>query len=164
MVRQFERHQNHDLAILVDLWQAAEPSAQDVKNVELAVSLAATMVREMCRLAAGQVWITAAGRELTHLGGTASLALFRDAIEGLALLEAAEHERFDELLTRVAREIPASARTILISTRGQALEVLRGQLDAGNEQLDEVWHRIETIDVGSEGFEPYFQPARELAR
>ena len=85
MVRQFERHQNHDLAVLVDLWQPPTPSADDLERVEVAVSLASTMVREMCLRGGGQIWVATAERELNLVSGAASQALFRDAIETLAL-------------------------------------------------------------------------------
>lgn len=156
MVRQFERHQNHDLAVLVDLWQPAQPQDKDLERVELAVSLAATMVREMCRRGGGQVWLAAAERELSLMSGATSLAFFGDAIEKLALVQGRDHNRAAELITLAAREIPSSARSVLITTRGQALEQVRATMSIGPDQGEPFWDRVETIDVASDALELHF--------
>ena len=55
MVRQFDRQRNRDLAVLIELWQPEVPTAEQLENVELAVSFAATLVAEACRTG-GATW------------------------------------------------------------------------------------------------------------
>lgn len=158
MVRQFERQKNYDLALLVDLWQPANPTPEDRERVELAVSLAATMLREHCRHSGGQLWLLTAGREVALVKGAASMALFRDGLEGLALVQAVSRDHLPDLVALAGREVPVSARLTLISTRKPPAEswqeTLPRQPDAPSAN---VWGRIETIDVGSEDLGRCFQ-------
>lgn len=160
MVRQFERQQNFDLALLVDLWQPDSPTSEDRERVELAISLAATMLREHCRNSSGHLWLLTAGREVAIVKGTASMALFRDGLEGLALQQAVSRDHLPELAALAGRELPVSARLTLISTRKPAAESRQTTL-AGQpgDPLTEMWDRIETIDVGSTDLGRCFQTA-----
>ena len=57
VVRQFEQRRSQNLALLVDLWQPADPSDEDLARVETAVSLVATLIAEACRVSGrGSRW------------------------------------------------------------------------------------------------------------
>lgn len=158
MVRQFERHQNHDLALLLDLWQPADPTSEDRDRVELAVSLVATMLREHCRQSGGHLWLFTSGRELPLVKGPASMALFRDGMEGLAVQQALSRDHMPELVAVAGRELPLSARIRLITTRKPPVEPCQSAVPGSTEdQLAEIWSRIETIDVSSGDLDRCFQ-------
>jgi len=158
MVRQFERQQNYDLALLVDLWQPANPTPKDRERVELAVSLAATMLREHCRNSGGHLWLLIAGRDTALVRGAASLALFRDGLEILALEQAVSRDHLPELVALAGREVPAAARLTLISTRKHSAESWQPSLlQAPDDRMAGVWSRIETIHVGSDDLGRAFQ-------
>lgn len=156
MVRQFERQRNHDLALLVDLWQPANPSAADRERVELAVSVAATMLGETCRHGGCMVWLLAAGREPLVLQGPASLALFRDCLEALAVLEATPRDEHKDLFERGATQIPLGARILMLTTREEA-SAEASRMPAGLSAAGlEIWERLETIAVGAPGLAHYY--------
>ncbi len=78
-VRQFEQRRNQDLALIVELWQPAEPKARDRENVELAVSFAASIVSDLCRRGGRSLWVGLAAAAPRHDHGPASLGLARGA-------------------------------------------------------------------------------------
>ena len=49
VVRQYEQHQNRDASIILDLYQPSSPSIREMEHIELAVSVAATLVNELAR-------------------------------------------------------------------------------------------------------------------
>lgn len=159
MVRQFERQRNYDLALLVDLWQPAEPSAADLERVELAVSLAATILRETCQHSGGQLWLITAGQEVALVKGAASLGLFHDGLEGLAIVQAAARDHLSELVELADREIPTDKRTVLVSTRNAPADAQHAAVLAlAGERRGSLWDRVETINVGSTTLDQYFHP------
>lgn len=159
MVRQFERRQNHDLALLVDLWQPAAPTPAHLERVELAVSMAATLLRETCRQGGGRLWIATAGRQFALFQGAASLALLRDGLERLAVVEADDHQRLGALVAAAHREVPRGARCMLISTRPLAAGSAGAPEGLDHRFADKLMQPIEIVDVGSPQFDRYFQPA-----
>jgi uncharacterized protein (DUF58 family) len=117
VVRQFERQRNRDVAVLVDLWQPGAPKPEDLENVELAVSFAATVVADLCRKGGANVLIGTTGREPECLGGPASVALLQSAMERLAVAEASSEDRLPALLEHALGQMEPGDRVMVISTR-----------------------------------------------
>ncbi|MHB1035791.1 MAG: DUF58 domain-containing protein [Pirellulales bacterium] len=101
VVRQFEQHRNQDLALLLDLWQPGRPGPDHLATVERAVSLAATIVADLCRQEGSDLVAAVGGQETAFLRGPVSMALRQDVMESLATAEAGPHDRLPELLARV---------------------------------------------------------------
>ncbi len=117
MVRQFEQPHSRDAAIVLDLWQPAEPSAADLENVELAVSFAATLAAELCRKGNSDVFLVAADPLPRVSGGPGSAALLQDLMERLALVEPQANDHVPELLQQAVGQIEAGTEIVLVSTR-----------------------------------------------
>jgi uncharacterized protein (DUF58 family) len=159
VVRQFEQHLNRDVALLVDLWEPDDPAPEDVENVELAVSFAATVVADLCRKGGSNVLVGVTGAEPDCSGGPASAALLQGVMGRLALAEASGEDRLSALFERVAREIAPGTELVIVSTRSEDLS------DA--ERFPDLWkdparrallRRARIIRTGGEELARYFEP------
>ena len=69
VVRQLEPPHNRDAAILLDLWAAQTAlNAEELDNVELAISFAATVLTDLCRQGSGKVHLGVFDGQLVLLG------------------------------------------------------------------------------------------------
>ncbi len=157
MVRQFEQHRDDDLAVLVDLWQPANPTKDDRMRVESVVSFAATVVSDQCRRGGGQMLLSTAGREITLARGPASMALLQDALEALAVAEATDGDRVPELLATTLDQIRPRTSVLLISTRGVDLNDTERFVKLWQDHRQRRWAgRITCLDASSSEFQSYY--------
>jgi len=117
MVRQFERRQTRDLAVVLDLWQPQRPTAAQRETVELAVSLTATLLADRCRQGGGRIFLGVSGAESSFLFGPTSSALLSQGIETLALATASPRDGLGSVLQRGLEQMPEHADAVLVSTR-----------------------------------------------
>jgi uncharacterized protein (DUF58 family) len=159
VVRQFERHHNRDVAVVLELWEPAQPREEHRENVELAVSFAATVIADTCRRG-GNVLLAATADEVDGLRGPGSIALMHEAMTQLAVAEAASEDRLPNVLRRVLSEIDLGTDIVVVSTRPVDLTDSR--------RLGAIWNnptyraaipRIRTIDAGSRELFDHFEPA-----
>jgi uncharacterized protein (DUF58 family) len=157
VIRQFEEHRNPDVAVLVDLWQPRQPSRDDLNNVELAVSFAATVVTEVCRKGGGNLQLGVTGGQSEHVAGPVSVALLNEAMEQLAVADASEEDRLPALLDRVLPTVEPGTEMLLISTRKVDLED-RGQLPSlwSTPARRKIARAISPINVADESLSQYF--------
>jgi uncharacterized protein (DUF58 family) len=156
VVRQFEQHRTRDVALLVDLWQPAEATADDLDNVELAVSFAATVITDLCRKGGNDLLLGITAAEPVQLVGPASLVLLEDAMESLALAEASAEDRLPELLDQAAGQLEAGSDVILVSPRRVDLSDARFaalRRDANRRRLA---RRIRVIHTASDQLSEFF--------
>lgn len=159
VVRQFEQPHNRDVAIILDTWLPEEPSAAQHENVELAISFAATVLTDLCRLGGGKVHLGIYDGQARCLGGPASGALLQDMMKTLAVAEARSEDFLPPLIEHVLGDIDvASGREIiLISTRpadlsdGERFAAIRS--DAA---LHTAARHIRCIDTSNDELEEYF--------
>ncbi|REJ64697.1 MAG: DUF58 domain-containing protein [Planctomycetota bacterium] len=187
VVRQFERRQHRDLALLVDLASSGNFAREEDPLVESAVSLAATMTAEICRRAEGAFLLGLGGRRPAALLGNASTATTSRLLEALAVARADRGESLPALLRFALQETRPGTPVVLVTTRSLPGIDLAGlqpdepvaqtevAADAGPastdiDQLDEVrtdprWpelrQRLHVIDVGSNTMADFFQPAEQ---
>ena len=117
MVRQFEQPAERDLALLLDLRLPGLPTAEQIENVELAVSYAATVVHELCRHRNARLFLAIAASEPVCLAGLVSPPLHREAMEKLAVAQPPDEDRLPALLAAVQERLAAGAEVLLVSTR-----------------------------------------------
>ena len=84
MVRQFEQQRNQNMSLILDLWHPHRPSSDQLDNVELAVSFAATVVADLCRRGSGQLFVGVADPSLGRVRGPASKIILQEVMELLA--------------------------------------------------------------------------------
>jgi uncharacterized protein (DUF58 family) len=121
VVRQFEQARSHGFAVLLDLWQPESPTPEEVENVELAVSLAATLVTAVCRQETNQLLLGLTGAPPAYVQGPASASLREEAMQRLALVEAASEEQLSAMLAPALDRIESGSQIVLISTREHRL-------------------------------------------
>jgi len=156
-VRQFEQQRARNLALVLDLWQDAQPTPRQLENVELAVSLAATAAADLCRRGRGHLMLAAAGKTDMYHAARASQSQMPDVLERLAVLEAGHADKLPDMLGRVLDEQPGIGRTIVVSTRPAGV----GQLGAGgawrgNHRRAAALSRVVWIDVSGQQLPEYF--------
>lgn len=117
MVRQFERHGTQDLLLLVDLWQPEEPDRAARENVELAVSLAATLIADVCRRGTAELVVGLAGASPDVTSGAGSTARMHDLLERLAVAEAGSDDSLPTVLGEALAAAGVSSKAVLVSTR-----------------------------------------------
>ncbi|MFH1919754.1 MAG: DUF58 domain-containing protein [Planctomycetota bacterium] len=158
VVRQFEQQRNRDVAVLVDLWQPDPPAAEDLENVELAISFAATVVADLCRKGGSDFLLGTTGTEPLCTGGPASLALLQGATERLAVAEASSEDRLPALFEEALPRIQPGTEVVLVSTRANDLDDI--------ERFPMLWRdparramarRIRTVNTAGEELAEYFQ-------
>lgn len=157
-VREFERQQEQDLAILLDLWVPDEPTDEQRDNVELAVSFVATAVAEQCHRGGSRLWVGTAGESETVFDGACSVALMDEVIEHLAEMEAGSEPPLSELVARGLQRFGKNGRLVVVSTRR-----LNPYKDEPFAQLRDVAavgraaDRCLVIDTGSDSLGKYFE-------
>ena len=159
MVRQFEQQLQRDLALIVELWQPAQPNAHQTDSVELAVSFAASICTEMCRRGGCQLVFGLSATQQQFYSGPASLALQEDALTTLALYQATPKDHLPQVMIGCLDLIPQGTQIVLVSTRPVDLndqqrfatfwQDSRGRSLAG---------RVLPIDASSGELQHYFQP------
>ena len=121
IVKEFHQDREFDLNVVLDLWQPAAATRDDLERVELAVSFCATVCihhLQNCRDSNLNVILGPDAESALHLN-PGSVAR-ETVLEKLALLEAVNTSSLDDLLERwfVARS--QRSRSVLISTRAEA--------------------------------------------
>jgi uncharacterized protein (DUF58 family) len=159
IVRQFELQRNTDLAVLLDLWLPPSPQPQDHENVELAVSFAATVIAEHCRLGGSELLLATADDQTPVARGTASAVLLREALEILAAAQATPGDRLEELFRRALPRIPPRGEVMLVSTRPVEAASIGLLAKASQNGHHYGWaNRLVCIDAGSPALREIFQP------
>lgn len=90
MVRQFERQQNQDLILLLDLWRPAKETVDDLATVELAISFAATVIDDLCKQGAHRLCLFVNSQPALHWSGVTSQIALAELLSELAIVEATE--------------------------------------------------------------------------
>jgi uncharacterized protein (DUF58 family) len=159
VVRQFEQQRNRDVVILLDLWQPAVPKREDLENVELAVSFAATAVADLCRKGGSDLLVAVTGGEPDCTGGPASTALLQEVMERLAVAEASSEDRLPALLDHALHRLEPGTQVILVSTQDNDL--------TDTQRFPTVWEdpirraaarRILSINAASDQLTQFFHP------
>lgn len=122
VVRQFEQPRSRDAAVLLDLWQPGKPSLRERENVELAVSLAATLVHEIYRRGGANMIVGTSNGEPTLDAGPVSSPLTERIMDHLAMVQASPEDHLPKLLEETLTQIEGGAEIIIVSTRPVELD------------------------------------------
>ena len=116
-VRQFEHRRSQDLVLLADLWQPAQPTAEDADRIESAIRFLATAAADQCQRGDCRLVVGTAGVEVEWTAGLGSSMFLDDVMRRLALAEAGNEDRLAELLEATLAEAPREARVVVVGTR-----------------------------------------------
>ncbi len=164
VVRQFEQPRNREIAVLVDLWQPQRPAPEDLENVELAVSFAATVLADLCRKGGSDLLLATTGTQPELISGPASAALLQDMMQRLATVEASSEDRLAELLEKARRargKTEHGSEIVLVSTRPIEPTDTASLASLRADPVRRTFHktrRIRYVDVSNHQLAEYFQP------
>jgi len=147
-VKQFEQQHQQQLVVLLDLFDQGSEDPASPLHVELAASMAITVVHDALQRGDGELVVSLAGESVHNWAAHPSRAMIEEIASCLATLEAAEglsQETWKEQHAMIRK----GSRPIVISTRSRE--------EAGLAELgdDSIW-----IDCRSEEIWQYFQLQR----
>jgi uncharacterized protein (DUF58 family) len=116
-VLQFERQRNRDVALLVDPWLPEFPRDNDLRHLELAISLAATAIADLTSRGNSRLVVAVASRQPQVWSGPASPLFCHELLGELATLPAADGSSLNATLLQVRDQAPSGSRLIVISPR-----------------------------------------------
>jgi hypothetical protein len=146
------------VALVVELWQPADPTPAQRENVELAVSFAATVIADLCRRGGSDLLLATAADGLSVTQGPASAALMHSMMEQLSVVEAHAQDRLPELIDEALHRIDPGTELVLVSTRPVRLDdAARFARAASEPNRRAALRRIRAIDVSHGGLEAYYR-------
>jgi uncharacterized protein (DUF58 family) len=158
MVRQFEQHRNHDLVLLVELWQSPQPTDDERETIERVVRFAATLLSDRCGSGGGSLVLALAGRRPLVLRGPASQALYRDAMEQLAVADGVSVDALPDLLGQALDNLRGGADVVLVSTRSVDLSDTARFRKTWEDKHQQAWlGRVLTIDARGGGLDAWYE-------
>lgn len=161
MVRQYEKQRHQDLTLLVELWQARGAGDAERRRVELAVSLAATIIYEMGRRGGGQLTLGVAAGEQSLVRGSASMALVGSVLESLAVAAPTARDLLPRLLTDATEDLRRATNTVIVSTRAVNLSDTERFAEVWNDPWKRPWlSGILCLDLSGQRWSDYFEPDR----
>jgi uncharacterized protein (DUF58 family) len=116
MVRECEEVVEAGLAVIVEPWLPAQPTAAHREMLEATISLAASVCWEWCRHAGDKFALVLAMPTSHAISGTTGRVLAQRALETLALCQGRPDSPADELVP-IVRAIPAGTPTVLFSSQ-----------------------------------------------
>ncbi len=158
VVRQFEQHQDKNLALLIDLCHADGSGGWSAEAVERAVSFAATVVSDVCHRGNSNFLLGVAGEEVTVMSGPASNGLMYEMLDTLAVARSDTVDRLPDLLSQALDSMPAGMSTVLVSLR--SLDTATSpQFTCVSEhpRRREIAGRIVTIDAAGDELQEFFE-------
>ena len=157
VVKQYEQHQNHDAAILLDLYCPSDQTPQFADDIELAVSFAATLAADIirrggCNLTFGAFQETA---EIYH--GPSNTALLDQILDRLAVLRMSQTDCLADMLTEALANTEPNADLILISPLPVDFSDMTrfGKLK-NDPRLRTLSQRIRMVATSDESFDMFF--------
>jgi uncharacterized protein (DUF58 family) len=159
VVRQLERPRSRDVAVVLDLRQRGENSAEEAENVELAVSFAATVFADLCRKGGSNVYLGICNDGPECLAGAASPATLQRLMEQLALAETQSTDTLPALLAETLRQVATGTEVVLVSTHPVDLsDTERFEELRSDHVLRDRARRLLCIDASSDRLGDYFVP------
>lgn len=132
MLQEFEQKREADLVVLLDLHEQSDFSAADV---ELAVSLAATIcVEQTLRASSGTYRLIIAGKSIEDIHTTGAGRFREAALNALAVCEAAPGADLAGMMSLVRHsDVSSSERFVVITPRVSRAETLLNELSANGD-------------------------------
>lgn len=134
MVREFHETRDENLMVLLDLWQPARASLEQLETVEAAVSFAVTLFRtHLDRVRDSELHLGCAGREFTAWTGQSGFGHWESLLRFAGLLEAGESNAINQLRDYWRRIRSPRLRAVLVTTRNfEELSAILAKLPAEN--------------------------------
>ena len=157
VVKQYEQHQNHDAAILLDLYCPADKMPQFTDDIELAVSFAATLAADIIRRGGCNLTFGAFQKTTEIYHGPSNTALLDQILDRLAVLRMTSTDCLADMLTEALANTEPNADLILISSAPVDFSDMTrfGKLK-NDPRLRTLIQRVRIVTTTDEGFDKIF--------
>ncbi|MDR2761008.1 MAG: DUF58 domain-containing protein [Planctomycetaceae bacterium] len=157
-VRQFETKQNHDCAVLLDLYdENFLPNQNASDNFELAVSFAATLVSEMTRRGGCDLFFATSKPNEENLSGPICLPLVESVLRRLATTKQESKDNLPRVIIESITQIDPGADIILISPKPlNLINSPRFNPVRNDPKFRTAIQRIKIVDTSNQDFDQYF--------
>jgi uncharacterized protein (DUF58 family) len=118
-VKQFERQQSRDVAVLLDPWLPLFITEEDIGQLEVAVSVTATIVDELCRRGFGRLSLAIADGDRKAWIAPASPLVRDEVLTALAAVEGRQTTLLGQAIDQLAPVLLSGCRLIVVSPRPQ---------------------------------------------
>lgn len=130
MVRENHQMRDLDLALVLDLWLPASPTAAELANVELALSFMATVTVEHCQKSReSTLFIGIAGQHARWWCGAAGPQTMPQLLDEFAMAEGTSNGTLGEVVEACFRMRSSHVNRILITTRDERQPSVKMLLD-----------------------------------
>ena len=165
MVRQYEQQRDRAVGIVLDLWGDENGSDGDEHAVvvEIAVSMAATIVNDLCSRSGSYFNLTIAGDGVNHFSATPSQNVVREVLENLAVVHPGSGSSLVDSFDWLSHEGKQGMTVVIVSTRSrsQALEQLETMTGESQIATQQGWSLQDALWIDCQNAEDvrgYFQP------
>lgn len=117
MVRQFERESSPTVALILDPYLPAEPTAGDRARCEAAISFVATAIADLAQRDVARLALLVANREKLACIGSRSPVFLEEVFTQLSMLSGIATDERDGIEEQLAHEVPEAACILLVSSR-----------------------------------------------
>lgn len=153
-VRQFERQQQRQFCVLLDLWRAGPT---ETRPVEEAVAFLATLAYQMIRQGRDKLAVGIAGKQTSTFTAIQSPVLVNSLLDALAVVEPSSEPDLVTAIQGLSVPILMNSSLVVVSTRADQTHQLLGMGENSPTQRLLAKARIRWINVTAGELEPYFQ-------
>jgi uncharacterized protein (DUF58 family) len=157
VVKQYEQRQNHDAAILLDLYCSANKMAQYANDIELAISFAATLASDIIRRGGCNLTFGTFQATTEIYRGPSNTALLDQILDRLAVFRMTQTDCLADMLTEALANTEPNADLILISpTPVDFSDMARFGKLKNDPRLRTLMQRIRLVVTSNDGFGEIF--------
>ncbi len=155
-VRQFERQQQRQITILLDLHSPKLKPGESCSLCELAISFVATIATQSAKVGSDSLSAAVAGDTVVTVTNVQSPVLVDNLLDSLATIAPAENPDLLKAIRSLTLSLVANPSLLIISTRASQLDSLRNSLNdpVGSKLLSRV--KLKWLNVSAGQLEPYF--------
>jgi len=150
IVRQFERHNSRDVALVLDPWMPEHGSPDDQALAELAISFAATALHDISNRGHARTTLTICSSEPECLTGPASPSFCIELLERLACIPLDYEGSVALALDRTVEVAARGTRVVVVTTRSTMDPSLsESRLETDIDPDDLAWIDVSGEQLGS---------------
>ncbi|MEZ6134807.1 MAG: DUF58 domain-containing protein [Pirellulaceae bacterium] len=157
-VRQFERQQQRQICVLLDLHRTANNNLEsDAKDAcETAIEFVATLAHSTAILGSDKLAVAVAGSQLSTFNRMQSAALADQLLEALATVSPSSNPDLAEAFRSLTSALVANPVLVVVSSRGSQLSELRSTLKDPVSQKLLAKISLRWLDVSAGDIDPYW--------
>lgn len=155
-VRQFERMQQRQICVLLDLYCGPNANDEEIDRCELALSFLATLATTTARQGTDRLAASVAGTEVISLANMQSNVLAVQLLDSLATAKPSHAPKLTEAFSRLMPALVSNPALLVVSTRASQLAQMRAQVVDSLAAKLLAKLQIKWLDLSTDALAPYF--------